>query len=361
MRTFPRQHTWRAEGGSPLVLGERTWRAGGGSPLVAPHPGGFRAPGGSRGGFAVRPGFTLFEVILAIALSVVLVSALYLTLNMHFQYARSGREIVNETTVTRLVLKRISQDIDCQLSALDPRLQGKQKGSGGGSGSGNPSGQNSSPDGGSGNPSSGSPSGSGSPSNNSSTPSSSSGSPTSSSGNNAPGNQVVFNIGVYGDSNNLVLTGRGVPKDLTLPSGSNPTLTSDLRRVTYWLVAGKGLARQETTVVTGTDVTSSSPPAIPPSVSDPEPYIIAPEVKSFSLEYYDGSTWQSSWDGTTTDSTTGYPIGPPMAIAVTITLEIPSHGGGKPKQVTRRHVVAIPTANSAGQSQPQPITPTQSQ
>jgi hypothetical protein len=299
-----------------------------------------------------RRAFTLFEVILAIAMSVVLISALYLALSMHYRLARSGREIIDETAVTRFVVKRITQDIDCQLSAIDPRLQGNNKNSGNSS-SGN---------------------GGSSPSttsttitaagittntttgNSGSSPGTSSSNPSSSSSSNSSTNStVVFNLGVYGDSNHLVLTGRSVPRDLTQAPGSTPSQTSDLRRVTYWL-AGGGLARQEIRLVTGTDATASSPPALPPAVGNPEAYIIAPQVKQFSLEYYDGNTWQSSWDGSTADATTGYPIGPPMAIAFTVTLQLPDHGRDKGKEVTYRHVVAIAAANNQGQTASQPQT-----
>jgi hypothetical protein len=282
---------------------------------------------------------------LAISLSVVLITALYLTLSMHFHYARQGREIVNETQALRAVVDRLDQDIASQLCALDPRLQQGQAGSGGGSSGGSSGGGAS----GAGpvtlNAATGAASSGGSTVSTSGATSSSSSSTTA-----TPSTAVVFNIGVYGDNANLVLTGRGVPKDMTQPSQAAPTLTSDLRRVTYWLVRDggqvKGLARYETTLVTGTDVTANTTPTLPPEVQNPDSYIIAPEVKEFTVEYFDGTNWQTSWDGTTQDSTTSYPIGPPMAIAFTITLELPGHGQEKGKETTYRHVVAIPASNS---------------
>jgi prepilin-type N-terminal cleavage/methylation domain-containing protein len=311
-----------------------------------------------------RRGFTLLEVALAISLSVILITALYLTLSMHFHYARQGREIVNETQALRAVVDRLNQDISSQLCALDPRPQQAQSGSGGGGSGGSGSGGGGSSGGGSGGSSGGGAMGAGgsaaggSAGANSSasgaTPGGSSGSGSSagssSSSSSTQSNAVVFNIGVYGDGSSLVLTGRGVPRDLTQPAQSAPTLTSDLRRVTYWLVRDggqvRGLARHETTLVTGTEVTASSPPAIPPPGADVDSCIIAPEVKDFTVEYFDGTSWQSSWDGTTQDSTTSNPIGPPMAIAFTITVEVQGHGQEKGRQSTYRHVVAIPAANS---------------
>lgn len=286
-----------------------------------------------------RRAFTLLEVALAISLSVVLITALYLTLNLHYHHARLGRETIDETNLLRSVVDRVAQDIACELPAIDPSLQSSKGGSssGGGSGSGS-GGAGSSPS----SPNTGSGSGSaGSSSSGGSTPSTG-----SSSGGSTTNNSVVINLQVYGESSHLVLTGRGVPKDLTQSPRAAPTQTSDLRRVTYWLVEGKGLARQEITQVTGPDATAASPPTLPPAVGNADSYIIAPQVKAFSLEYFDGTNWQTSWDGTKTDPATSYPIGPPMAIAFTVTVEVPGHGQQKPREVTYRHVVAIPTANS---------------
>jgi hypothetical protein len=150
------------------------------------------------------------------------------------------------------------------------------------------------------------------------------------------------------------LTGTWLPKDLSVAPPAQ-TLTCDLRRVCYWLIKDgdkQSLARQELLQATGPDAGT-----VPPNVSDPAPYIIASNVKSFGLEYFDGSTWQTSWDGTKLDSNTGFPIGPPAAIAVNITLISPATTpGARDRETSYRHVVAIPAANSFAQNQ-QPTTP----
>jgi hypothetical protein len=152
---------------------------------------------------------------------------------------------------------------------------------------------------------------------------------------------VVFNLGVYGEAERLVLTGSWLPKDLTRIT-EGQTQTSDLRRVVYWLVRDgnkKGLARQEITAATSSG-------NLPPDVADPGSYVIAPEVTKFSLEYFDGSEWQTSWDGTTLDVNSSLPVGPPALIAINITIAMPSHvAGQKARETNFRHVVAIPAAN----------------
>jgi prepilin-type N-terminal cleavage/methylation domain-containing protein len=307
-----------------------------------------------------RAGFTLLEVTLAMALSVVLLTALYMTLHLQYSHARAGRELTDQAAVFRSVVGRITDDINGQLSPTNPILYAQMNGTtilgdpfGGNSSaaaatsstpttsSQNSSSQNNSSQ----NSSSQSNSSQSNSSQNSSSQNSSSqqnSSGQSSQATTTP-NTVVFNLGVYGQEDRLVLTGSWLPKDLTrIQEGQ--TMTSDLRRVVYWLVKdGKktGLARQELTAVTGQDAA-----ALPPDVGDPSSFIIAPEVKKFTVEYFDGTTWQSSWDGTTLDVNSSLPMGPPALIAINITIVTPAHRAGeKDRETNFRHVVAIPTAN----------------
>ena len=160
----------------------------------------------------------------------------------------------------------------------------------------------------------------------------------------------MVNLGVFGEADRLVLTGSWLPKDLTrIQEGQ--TQTSDLRRVVYWLVttgSKTGLARQELTNVTAQDAGN-----LPPEVSDPGSFVIAPEVTKFSLEYFDGTQWQTSWDGTALDANSSLPIGPPALIAINITIARPAHATGeKARETNYRHVVAIPSANIVGTAAP---------
>jgi prepilin-type N-terminal cleavage/methylation domain-containing protein len=307
-----------------------------------------------------RAGFTLLEVVLAITLSVVLLTALYLTLNLHYRHAKAGRELTDEAAIVRSVLARISDDINGQLSPMNPLLYKKTSGTtimgntfggGGGSGSQNNSTQNNSTQNSSSqNSSTQNSSSQNSSSQSSSTQSSSSQNSSSQSSQTSTGNTVVVNLGVFGEADRLVLTGSWLPKDLTrIQEGQ--TQTSDLRRVVYWLVrtgSKTGLARQELTNVTAQDAGN-----LPPEVSDPGSFVIAPEVTKFSLEYFDGTQWQTSWDGTALDASSSLPIGPPALIAINITIARPAHAAGeKARETNYRHVVAIPSANIVGTAAP---------
>ncbi len=90
---------------------------------------------------------------------------------------------------------------------------------------------------------------------------------------------------------------------------------------------------------------------LPPDIANAGSFVFAPEVKKFSLEYYDGTTWQTTWDGTALNN--NLPIGPPALIAINLTIATPSgRAGEKAKETNIRHVVAIPSANIAATASP---------
>lgn len=303
---------------------------------------------------ARRGAFTLLELILATSIGVLLMAALYIALDTQLRFVDAGREAVEESVLARALLSRVGNDI---AASLPPMLPPPAASSGGGS-----SGSS-----GTGSTGSGGPGGSTGASNNSasgsaatsptasSTPSSSS-SPTTSMTSNLNG-PVHFNLGLQGDNTRVVIYTKRVPRELdpTVMDPNSVPLVCDLRRVTYWLAGGSGapvgLARQEIKLVTSDDQMG----AIPPDVPDETSMVIAEEVRSLEIRYWDGQTWQDSWDGTTTGGSANLPIGPPLAVEVKI-------GVARVKSRSRqanpmmldsstsngkiyRHVVAIPAAN----------------
>jgi hypothetical protein len=121
---------------------------------------------------------------------------------------------------------------------------------------------------------------------------------------------------------------------------------SDLRRIDYWYVYdpdNSGLARQEVVMVTNQDNINN----LPPGIADETSYIFAKEVMAVTFEYFDGTTWQSSWDGTVLGTDGVTPLGPPLAIAITISVgrsDVKTTDVSDPSVLTTRHVVHIPTA-----------------
>jgi hypothetical protein len=290
-----------------------------------------------------RKAFTLLEVLLSAAIGVLLLAALYVAMQVQLDHAQAGREAVEQSLLARAILRRMSNDITPNLPSPPPPVAstGGGMGAGGGGSAGgvaavsNASGTNST----TGNTTTGNNS-SMTSSNNSTNSNSSAGSPV-----------PVLNL--QGDSEWMILWVSRISGDLS-PLLTNQPVTSDLHQVTYWLAGGDsnplGLARQEIKQATNENSLATAPPNIP----DEQNYVIAEEVQGVTFRYFDGTAWQNSWDGTQTSGTSTTPIGPPIAVEITLTVKIPgSQAQGQndtennPMVKTYRHVVAIPTANGA--------------
>jgi len=303
-----------------------------------------------------RPAYTLLEVLLASAIGVLLMGGLYVAVDVQLRHAQAGREVVQQGTLARALLARMTSDINASVGPVQPVVTGSSGGSG--SGSGGSAGGAMSGGGASGGASTGAASGaggatgSGAVANAGSTPAASSSAPA--------GNAAQINS-FQGNNEALVVTVSKWPRELDLSPNaspdSEPTGVSDLRRITYWVAGGSGspvgLARQEVKVVTSSDANLA--PSIPPSVPDEASYVIAEEVKNLQFQYWDGTSWQDSWDSTQAGADGSTPQGPPLAIAITMDLALPGSGNGngqeaKPRVKSYRHVVPILTANGATQA-----------
>ena len=284
-----------------------------------------------------RRAFTLLELILALAIGVFLLAGLYYMLNAQVQHAQSGRETLEDGTLARALLTRIANDILGHLGPVDPKVLPDPQA-----------------------PTTTTPPAETTTPTTETPPTESTESTESTTSGTDDGSAVVFNNGVYGTSSVLVLAVSRVPRELNLSGllgkgeDAPRQLVSDLRRISYWVAGSQeqpgGLARQELTGVTSMDLNS-----IPPDVSQPSKYIIAPEVRSISFQYFDGSSWQDTWDGTTLGGQDGEtPIGPPAAIAITLELSRVSnvHGELVERVLSFRHVVAIPAGNNFSQMTP---------
>lgn len=248
----------------------------------------------------LRRAYTLLEMTLALAISLIILGGVYEFLNRQMMLAEAGREAVEDTALARVLLDRMAGDIVASLGGIDPQQL---------------------PD--------------------------ISNDPTEALLQ-AETFTPLFNTGVDGTNSVLILSTSRVPRELLasdkrkLDSGNLPPV-SDLRRISYWYVEDgntTGLARQELTAVTGPDYDSK-----PPDVSEVAKYVIAPEVKAVLFEYFDGENWAATWSGNSYASDGQTPVGPPSAIRVTITLKSRDNQGGQRTRDFRR-TVALPAGNN---------------
>jgi hypothetical protein len=252
--------------------------------------------------------------MLALVIGALLMSGLYVALDMHMTGATAGRIQIDQAQMARFVVKNISDDIHHQLASLDaypvPASATKNANA------------------------------------------------TTTTVNGATG-PYPFNLGVQGEADRLVLYTSRVPKSAGTPTDPNALKgqggdvqadESDLRRVVYWLVPNSdgngGLARQVVTTATSDEELGS----LPPDVADEQKLIFGKTVVAVSFEYYDGQEWLTEWDGTELLADNLTPKGPPVAIAITISVARPDNihgamGPDDPGVKTFRHVIRVPTAS----------------
>lgn len=259
-----------------------------------------------------RRGFSLLEMVLALAIGMMLLLALYLSFSIYIGSAQAGRNAVAESTLARNVLNRVGMDIMSQVGPDDNRVNDY------------PPPQGEVPD-----------------------------------SERPP--MVKYNHGIqYQDDKVLYLSNYRVRKPAaTKPNEDAKSMyASDLRLTVYWLVRSGnktlGLARREFEQATGTDIDMD-----PTGLPDQEKYIIAPEVKSFEIDFHNGTGWgQPTWDGAAPSFEGGPAVGPPAAVKITITLRRNLNTAddidGDLDGATYTHIVAVPTANTFPQPSSSP-------
>jgi prepilin-type N-terminal cleavage/methylation domain-containing protein len=264
-----------------------------------------------------RAGFTLLEVMLAMSIGVVLLGALYVAVDSQLRSAHSGRELVEQSKLARTLLARMRVPIAGAINLANPSrysnpsiMSGKSGGSSAAQGA---------------------TSGTGT----------AGATGTTTSSQTTSTDAVTIPNGIQGDSGviNLYLSKALKDEIYTSPNGDVPPPVSDTRRVSFWLTPA-GLVMQEVTIVTSQDVTNLMPPNVPEDGYK----LVAEEVRSLTFQYFDGGSWQDSWDSTTPGLDGKTPIGPPRAVRITIGLAKP--GSTDDNDLTlHSHTVGIPSAN----------------
>ncbi|MBI3821049.1 MAG: prepilin-type N-terminal cleavage/methylation domain-containing protein [Planctomycetes bacterium] len=276
-----------------------------------------------------RSAFSLLEMVLALALAMIVLLAVYVSFNIYLTYADVGRDAVAEGALARNLMARMSSDITSQLCADDPRVVDYSAVTDAAAASQPATAQSST------------------------TPAT----PATPTPMTAQPAMVQFNLGVKGESKYVMLLSYRVRKPSTPGDVADEPVSSDLRRICYWVVEDGantlGLARMEVAQATSPDVDVD-----PTQLPDQKKYIIAPEVRSIKFEYFDGTGWRGDWEGFDSQETGAPPLGPPGAIRITLTFRLNKKGGPEPDGVTPPtyvHIVAIPTGNQF--PAPQTATP----
>jgi hypothetical protein len=355
-----------------------------------------------------RRGLTLIETVLTFSIGMLILLAVFMIMQSQYNHTEAGREAIQEATLARNILTRVGDYIGNSLSSVDPHylptnilpnnanqgvkpvsgaaqsaiaaatnlgiqldssMQQASDGSGTNGASGTPgtsgatgttggmtatskTGVTSTTKTGAGASGSGmaGASGASAGTNSSSSNSSTSSANASTSTGTTP---LPFNLGVKGDAKWLVISSSRVPGTLL----GNPTsmgaidpsvISSDLRSVSIYFVEGSGLARREMAAVTSDDA-----PTDEPNFSNSDKDVFAPQVQDVLFEYFDGTSWQTTWDGGQLGGNDGNtPIGPPAAIGITITLKSNRRANdeGQPDLRKYKHVVELPTTNAFTQS-----------
>jgi hypothetical protein len=274
-----------------------------------------------------RGGFTLLEVLLASALAIVLMAALYVALDVQLRMASEGRDAIEQATLTRAIVQRFENDLAGGLGPVAPTPDTSGGGRSGGSGGGG---------GGAGGAGAGGTGASGS------------GSGTTPEEGSAvtemvtATDSITFQAGVIGETDRLIIyAARVASLARTDESGEVPT-PADARRIMYWLTAN-GLARQEVAWVTSEQATNTTDP-VPEDGKEEKDYVIAEEVTQLQFEYWDGSMWQETWDGRQLGPDGITMKGPPMAIRVRFWLRVPGTEPGEMVDKEFRHTIAVRAA-----------------
>ena len=248
-----------------------------------------------RSRLRVRSGYTLLEVLIASAIGVLLLAALYFAFDLTLRSSDAGRTLVAESDLNRAVINRMTLDLSSPLGVLPPMSGGTS-------------------------------SGTSSTAEITDTPTPSTTTTTTEGSASTASNPLLsFQAGLIGTSEQMILFVSKLPQWLSdRESDPNAVIPSDVRRISYYLhSSGKGLCRQDRQWITADRVGNST--ELDRDTEDTD--IIAPEVVALEFGYASGSGYVSEWDGTQAALDGTSTTGPPRAIKVTLTFEFKDRDG----------------------------------
>lgn len=281
-----------------------------------------------------HPGFTLIEMLIALSLSLVLISAIYSAISLHWRYEQVGRDRIERAQVSLAVLRLLSEDLGSVVfTPPDNTSQEEEESAEAGT----------------------TDSGTATTSSTESTSTTSTATTTDSS---------QSSLGIVGTANSLQLDISQPAREDFLPDEPNPQTaatwpaTSDNVRVTWGLVTpssapvdGSGrrpltvnpaLARQIVDRLRGVSVVEENTSS---NVSMDDASILAREVVTLQFRYYDGYSWVEEWDSVTKERL-------PRAVEVTIGFIQPQYQQagslnlpGQETIIPIKHVILVPASS----------------
>ncbi len=254
-----------------------------------------------------RRGFTLLEVLLALALSVVLLSLLTFSINVYMRASDAGRGEVERAQLARVLLRRMADDLRSTLwknvaeaastdAATGDSASGDSASATGSGGTGTGGGsQSSSGAGTGGGAGTGTGGGTGANASDSSSDDASTSSPSTST-------EVPPVMGLYGEQGYVQVDVSRLPRIEQYASAMAGTgdIVSDVKTVAYYCQnansaaasSASGLSRREfdravtTYASTNGDISAWERELAP----------IAAEVTAIEFRYFDGTEWLTAWD-----------------------------------------------------------------
>jgi prepilin-type N-terminal cleavage/methylation domain-containing protein len=271
---------------------------------------------------AAGRGFTLLEVLLAMALAAIVLGAVTMAIDFHLRVVESGRKEVEEAQLARALLRKIADDLRCAVR-YEPMDVSSIEGLTASSSSSSSSRGNAGTAGTAQSASSASAltgtSGTSGNSSSSTDPASATGEETDLAA--AP----VWGAtpGLYGNHYEIQVDVSRLPRidqyeQLMVDLDGRPgDLVSDVKTVAYYLGTSPdasimGLRRREL------DRAATSFASQSGGVMELEQYqtLLAPEVLAIEFNYYDGIDWYPDWDSSVSG---GLPIAVEIAVAISMT------------------------------------------
>ena len=236
-----------------------------------------RSPSRSR----ASRGFTLLEVLLALALSALLLGAVYMSLDLHWKYTTAGRDEVERTQLARAILNRITLDLRSALYRAPPEDESAESAAG-----------STSTDATSGGTETGSAD---------SSETILSEEPPDPTGSQSPG--------LYGNSETLMVYISQPSKTLDyaplFDAERAGHRTSDQQTVSWFLARKGGFGLAGAVGMEQEGLARTSGDSLSTTLADQEgnlaalveqTRVLAPEVTRVQFRYFDGVTWQPAWD-----------------------------------------------------------------